>query len=207
MKAHCFRSVWALVALIVTVVSAQGAIDFVSSGNIVVQGKLTTNYSGGNNLLESFPTDSFTPFVLSDGNSISGDFADDDGGFYLNDNGEFSLNFAPDAASGFFTLTLEGLLPQSAILLDGFDFVSGSATFVTYDYGNTILLFASSIGTAIQFSFADADVGTVVISGNLTPGMSLSGNFTSSAIPEPSSVALGLGAAAAVVVALRRRKA
>ncbi|MDF3055837.1 MAG: hypothetical protein K0R17_52 [Rariglobus sp.] len=148
-----------------------------------------------------------TPFILSDGGNASFSFYSespsftDYGYFTLRDNGTFDFGMYADAMlrmdtdqSGF-VFTLSGLITQPGTMISGFS-VNGPST---------------AFFEALDFTFV-GETGTVFISYdhaafNLPAAYySFSGQFTSSAVPEPATVALGLAAAAGVFVAWRRRK-
>ena len=211
MKTNRFAFLLALLGLSAAVASASpsGAMNFSLGGNLPIQAKLTApgfNNAVEENLINSggYADDGFRTFGLADNGYIQADFAGNRtlvgpppastsfaGSFYLHDNGAFDLSFNADGY-GIFSLTLKGLLPEDRSIVNGFNLIDG----------DTPLL------ETLQFDFSQADLGIVVVSGNIAPAYSsVYGTFTAaSAIPEPATVALGLAAAAGLFAAWRRRK-
>jgi len=211
MKTNRFAFLLALLGLSAAVASASpaGGMNFSLGGNLPIQAKLTApgfnNDTVEGNLINSggYADDGFRTFGLADNGYIQADFAGNRtlvgtssasfaGSFYLHDNGAFDLSFNADDY-GIFSLTLKGLLPEDRSIVNGFNLIDG----------NTPLF------ETLNFDFSQADIGIVVVSGNIAPTTSswASGTFTAaSAIPEPATVALGLAAAAGLFAAWRRRK-
>lgn len=137
-------------------------------------------------------------YTLGNGYFIEGSFSNTTppgpivaGNFSVSNDGRFHLSFDLDNDVTFFVLTLEGLLPENGSIINGFHFIDGDADFYN----------------SLYFSFDNAANGVVKIWGDTISGAYIDGYFTATVIPEPATIALGLGALASVIAALKRRRA